>query len=398
MTGRSSWTQLVRLRPAPHCRTPILAYSLKISPEQHFLNWQQDPQSNWLARIVVPEKTDHLTVTVDLTAELNVINPFDFFWSRKPRSFRSPTRPKCWKTSNLLSEGEGRPRFQAYLAAVPRLEKPTTGFLFDLNAQLQRDINYLIRMEPGIQTPDQTLETRAGSCRDSAWLLVQLLRHLGIAARFASGYLIQLKADQKSLDGPSGAEQDFTDLHAWCEVYLPGAGWVGLDPTSGLFAGEGHIPLACAANPTHAAPISGALEDCEVTFEFEMSIKRVVEPPRVTKPYSDTQWRAIDKLGDRIDTLLKDGDVRLTMGGEPTFVSIDGHGRRRMDHGGGGTRQARAGRHADPSAPRPLRAGRLPALRPGQVVSRREPAALGLRPLLARRRRALVARPGAHRA
>ncbi len=316
--------QIVRLRPAPHCRTPILSYGLTVSPGEHFLNWQQDPQSNWLARIVVPEKTEHLTVTVDLTAELNVINPFDFFLEPEAEVFPFAYPAELLEDLKpFFQKATVGPRFEAYLAAIPRTEKPTTGFLFDINARLQRDISYLIRMEPGIQTPDETLEMRAGSCRDSAWLLVQLLRHLGVAARFASGYLVQLKADQKSLDGPSGTEQDFTDLHAWCEVYLPGAGWVGLDPTSGLFAGEGHIPLACAANPTHAAPITGSLDECEVSFEFEMSITRVVEPPRVTKPYTDEQWRAIDTLGDKIDVLLKDGDVRLTMGGEPTFVSID---------------------------------------------------------------------------
>jgi uncharacterized protein (DUF2126 family)/transglutaminase-like putative cysteine protease len=316
--------QVVRLRPAPHCRTPILAYSLTVSPKEHFLNWQQDPQSNWLARIVVPEKTDHLTVTVDLTVELNVLNPFDFFLEPEAENFPFTYSPEVLEDLKpYLSKVDQGARFKAYLASIPRDEMPTTSFLFALNAKVQKDISYLIRMEPGIQTPDKTLETAAGSCRDSAWLLVQLLRHLGLAARFASGYLIQLKPDVKSLDGPSGAEQDFTDLHAWCEVYLPGAGWVGLDPTSGLFAGEGHIPLACAANPTHAAPISGALEECDVTFEFDMSIKRVVEPPRVTKPYTPQQWDAIDRLGDQIDVLLKDGDVRLTMGGEPTFVSID---------------------------------------------------------------------------
>ncbi len=315
--------QIVRLRPAPHCRTPILSYGLAISPGEHFLNWQQDPQSNWLGRVVVPEKTEYLTVTVDLTAELNVINPFDFFLEPEAEVFPFKYPAELLEDlSPFFQKAKAGERFDAYLASVPRIEKPTTGFLFDLNAKLQDDISYLIRMEPGIQTPDETLESRAGSCRDSAWLLVQLLRHLGLAARFASGYLVQLKPDQKSLDGPSGAEQDFTDLHAWCEVYLPGAGWVGLDPTSGLFAGEGHIPLACTANPTNAAPITGSLDECEVSFEFEMSITRVAEPPRVTKPYSDEQWRAIDKLGDHIDRLLHEGDVRLTMGGEPTFVSI----------------------------------------------------------------------------
>src|SRR5258706_5344068 len=240
--------QVIRLRPAPHCRTPIVAYGLQVSPSNHFVNWQQDPQSNWLARVVVPEPTDHLTVTVDLTAELNVINPFDFFLEPEAERFPFTYGPElAAELRPYFQCAEGGTLFHNYLAAIPRVEQPTTGFLFELNAQLQRDISYLIRMEPGIQTLDHTLESQAGSCRDSAWLQVQLLRHLGLAARFASGYLVQLKPDVKSLDGPSGPEEDFTDLHAWCEVYLPGAGWVGLDPTSGLFAGEGHIPLACAA-------------------------------------------------------------------------------------------------------------------------------------------------------
>jgi uncharacterized protein (DUF2126 family)/transglutaminase-like putative cysteine protease len=316
--------QTVRLRPAPHCRTKILAYDLTVAPKTHFLNWQQDPQSNWLAHIMVPEKTDHFTVGVDLTVELNVINPFDFFLEPEAEHFPFAYTPELKaELEPYLRIRDCGSRFDAYVASLPRERKQTTAFLFDLNARLAREVSYLIRMEPGIQTPDETLTKGSGSCRDSAWLLVQILRHLGLAARFASGYLIQLKPDVKSLDGPSGAAQDFTDLHAWCEVYLPGAGWVGLDPTSGLFAGEGHIPLACAANPTQAAPITGGVENSEVLFDFEMSIQRVVEPPRVTKPYNEEQWAEIEHLGDRVDQILKTHDVRLTMGGEPTFVSID---------------------------------------------------------------------------
>jgi len=174
-----------------------------------------------------------------------------------------------------------------------------------------------------VQSPDETLNNLSGSCRDSGWLLVQLLRHFGLAARFVSGYLIQLAPDVKSLDGPSGTEIDFTDLHAWCEVYLPGAGWIGFDPTSGLLAGEGHIPLSCTPEPSSAAPVTGAVDNCDSKLHHEMKVTRIYESPRVTKPYTEEQWQEIEKLGHAIDADLNKHDVRLTMGGEPTFVSID---------------------------------------------------------------------------
>ena len=318
----------VRLRPAAHCRTPIESYSLTVKPEKHFLNWQQDPYGNWLARLVFPEKTRELSITVDLVAEMTVINPFDFFIEQYAERYPFAYTPENQR--ELAAYLDVDPPGTLLLAWIEDarktiLNKPiiTIDFIIALNMRLQRDIKYLIRMEPGVQTPEKTLESRMGSCRDSGWLLVQILRHFGIAARFASGYLIQLVADQKGLDGPSGTDKDFTDLHAWAEAYLPGAGWVGLDPTSGLLAGEGHIPLACAAIPTSAAPVSGFTDVCESTLDFEMSITRIHEDPRVTKPYSDLQWSAIRALGEAVDRELAAGDVRLTMGGEPTFVSID---------------------------------------------------------------------------
>ncbi len=316
--------QVVRLRPAPHSRTPILAYSLKVTPDQHFINWQQDPQGNYLARLVFPEKTREFRIEVDLVAAMSVINPFDFFpesYAEKfPFKYEAGLREELLPFLHTLPP---TPLVRRLLDTIPGEPMNSVDFLVDINRRVQQVVSYVIRLEPGVQSPEETLELGSGSCRDSAWLLVEVLRQLGLAARFVSGYLIQLVPDVKSLDGPSGTDVDFTDLHAWCEVFLPGAGWIGLDPTSGLFAGEGHIPVACSPQPSSASPITGFSEECECVFEHSMKIERVWEAPRVTKPYSDEQWTLIESLGHHIDADLAHGDVRLTMGGEPTFVAID---------------------------------------------------------------------------
>jgi uncharacterized protein (DUF2126 family)/transglutaminase-like putative cysteine protease len=324
----SLWPHEIRLRPAAHSRTPILSYSLSVEPAGHFLNWQQDPYGNWVARLVFPEKAEALKITVDLVADMTVINPFDFFMDEFAGHFpfAYPDGMKR-ELGPYLEADPATPLLANWLDRTKRelLNKPlrTIDMLVGINQRLKNDIGYIVRLEAGVQTPEQTLELKRGSCRDSAWLLVQALRHLGLAARFASGYLIQMKADVKALDGPSGTEHDFTDLHAWAEVYIPGAGWIGLDPTSGLLAGEGHIPLACTALPSSAAPVIGATEICETHFDFSMQVTRIHEDPRVTLPYTGAQWQAILDLGHQVDAELQEHDVRLTMGGEPTFVSID---------------------------------------------------------------------------
>lgn len=336
---------IVRLRPAPHCRTKILSYSLKVSPKKHFINWQQDIYSNYLARLVFPEKTTELVVEIDLVAELSVINPFNFFLEESVQFY--PLKEDPEQARDLVIYRETLPMTTAlktYLDEIhqklilpKQLLRDVTAdgedhaenrlrvidLLVAVNQKLQEDIQYLIRLEPGVQTPEETLTLRSGSCRDSSWLLVQVLRHLGFAARFVSGYLIQLTPDVKSLDGPSGTDHDFTDLHAWVEVYLAGAGWIGLDPTSGLLAAEGHLPLACTPEPSFAAPISGLIDQCEVEFDHHMQVTRIYEAPRVTKPYSEIQWSQIEQLGHQVDHVLETEDIRLTMGGEPTFVGLD---------------------------------------------------------------------------
>lgn len=318
----------VRLRPAPHARTPILSYSLTVIPEQHFINWQQDPYGNYIGRVVFPELTDVLEFTVDLVADMTVINPFDFFLEDYAQHFPfAYPEPLKTELGPYLQGKEQDPAVAKWIASARRdivqKDMMTNDFLVAVNQRLQGDIGYLVRMEPGVQTPAETLKLCSGSCRDSGWLLVHILRGMGLAARFVSGYLIQLKADQASLDGPSGTEVDFTDLHAWAEVYIPGAGWIGLDPTSGMLAGEGHIPLACTAMPSSAAPVSGFTDVAEVEFHHVMTVTRIHEDPRVTKPYAEEDWQKIDALGQQVDADLRVLDVRLTQGGEPTFVSID---------------------------------------------------------------------------
>ncbi|UXX78628.1 transglutaminase family protein [Reichenbachiella carrageenanivorans] len=316
--------QVIRLRPAPHTRTPVVGYSIKIYPENHFINWQQDPFGNYLARIVFPDQIKEFRVDVEVIIEMKVINPFDFFMEESadkfPFSYHTDLKKEL---APYLEVSETGPQLEQWVEEIKSFYGlNTVDFLVSVNQKLYQQIAYTIRLETGIQSPDETLTKALGSCRDSAWVLVQALRHLGLATRFVSGYLVQLKPDKKSVDGASGPEEDFTDLHAWCEVYIPGAGWIGLDSTSGLFAGEGHIPLCCTPEPASASPITGFTTPAEVKFSYANQVFRIHEDPRITKPYSDDEWQRIHALGEFVEDKLHRNDVRLTMGGEPTVVSI----------------------------------------------------------------------------
>ncbi|OHV75477.1 DUF2126 domain-containing protein [Ensifer sp. LCM 4579] len=319
--------QIIRLKPAAHSKTRVISHSLKVSPASHFVNLQQDPYGNYLARYVFPDPVTELKIEVDLVADMTVYNPFDFFVEEEAQHW--PFRYAEDLSDDLkiyMTPDPIGPKLSAFMETIDRSRQPTVDMIVALNMRLQKEIGYVIRMEPGVQTPEETLGLARGSCRDSSWLLVQILRNLGFAARFVSGYLIQLTPDLKALDGPSGTEYDFTDLHAWAEAYIPGAGWIGLDPTSGLLTGESHIPLAATPHYRNAAPISGGFfgdPETKSDFAFDMKIARVAEHPRITRPFSDESWQALNAVGEEVDRVLAENDVRLTMGGEPTFVSID---------------------------------------------------------------------------
>ncbi|RRA47424.1 transglutaminase family protein [Acidipila sp. EB88] len=329
--------QVVQLRPTPHCRTPILNYSLTVHPSGHILRWQLDPHANYLARLIFPEKTTEFCVDVDLVADLTPVNPFDFFlepgYENFPFRYSAELARDLEPFSRVTTTS---PEVSAFLRLLPSTPQSTVSFLVDLNQRVRQAVRYTVRLEHGVQSAEETLSLGSGSCRDSSWLLVQLCRQLGFAARFVSGYLIQLA----STGGPL---QDSADLHAWAEVFLPGAGWIGMDPTSGLFTAEGHIPLVCTPTAAQAAPIGGTVEPAGTTFDFVMSVRRLEEAPgtvveteepqtvpetaqesrTLAQPFSDPEWSAIREVAHAVDRRLVEQDVRLTMGGEPTFVGID---------------------------------------------------------------------------
>jgi uncharacterized protein (DUF2126 family)/transglutaminase-like putative cysteine protease len=316
--------QVIRLRPAPHGRTPILDYSLSVTPVGALVNWTLDPYNNHLARILFPEKTSEFVVDVELVAELAPFNPFDFFLEPGAEDYPFEYSPELARDLEPYRSAEAAsPLLQSFLREFSRDKRGTISFMVDVNRRVRDEIAYVTRLDPGVQTCEQTLETRQGSCRDSAWLLVQIFRHLGIAARFVSGYLIQLALDEATAESGPGVQSDSAAFHAWVEAFLPGAGWIGMDPTSGLFAGEGHIPLVCTPNVSKAAPIEGTVEPARVDFDYSMSIRRLNDEPRSTRPFTEEDWLRVDQVAHSVDTELATQDVRLTMGGEPTFVGLD---------------------------------------------------------------------------
>lgn len=267
--------QVIRLRPAPGCRTPVSNYSLQVFPLPHHLHWVQDPQGNLLARVVFPQPVQEFRIEVNLVVDLAPSNPFDFFVEQSAESFPFTYAAEQHEELQpfLTHAGPGL-LLAEFLAGLDRTPRGTVDTLVELNRRVAESVRYVVRMEPGVQDPEETLRLGSGSCRDSAWLLVHCLRQLGVAARFVSGYLIQLHPDAQQQRGATG-----TELHAWADAFIPGAGWIGFDATSGLLAGEGHVPLCATPRSGNAAPVSGTHEPCEVDFSHEVRVTGRVDTP-----------------------------------------------------------------------------------------------------------------------
>ena len=274
--------QTIRLRPAPHTRTPVLSYSLKVTPANHFVNWQQDPQGNWLARYVFPEKTTELKFEVDFTAQMTVVNPFDFFVEPYADSFPFEySKDLKTELAPYLETIKPDRLFAKFLDAIPPEAPNTVNFLVDLNRELQKHVRYIIRMEPGVQTPEETLSSAAGSCRDSAWLLIQTFRHLGLAARFVSGYIYS--------GSPKAQHKGGGHTHAWTRVYLPDCGWTDFDPTNGIVGNADLIRTACVVDPVQATPLYGSWSGLKRDFlGMDVDVMIQVEASGVELPVERT--------------------------------------------------------------------------------------------------------------
>ena len=279
--------QLIRLRPAAHCLTEIQRYVLTVLPTEHLIHWQQDPFNNYVARVIFPEEITELSLQVDITANIVPINPYDFYIedyaSQGPFSYSDDLKldlapylaaysTPYLKASNSVTE-KPTATVQAFFEQFDPASLGTVDFLVALNQGVYQSVRYIERLEQGVQSSDTTLSLGSGSCRDSAVLLLEAFRYFGLAARFVSGYSIQLA--ENSTPSSTHIAQDATDLHAWAEVFIPGAGWVGFDPSSGLLAGAGYIPLCCTRDPASAAPISGKAGACKTQLFFENTVTRL---------------------------------------------------------------------------------------------------------------------------
>ncbi len=240
--------QQILLRPREHHHVRVQRFHLAVEPEAR-LCWVRDHHDNCVAWAYFRERANELDVRAEIEVETFERNPFDFIL--RPDAVRHPFHYAPAEAAVLapfLEETGGRihPLLAWLRTIVPQLSEDMLELLAQLNRALGEHVGFRARLEPRVQPPEETIRRRSGTCRDLAVLMMHVCRALGIAARYVTGY-------RRDVAHPAGG-----GLHAWTEVFLPGAGWRGFDAAHALAVDDQYVPVAVGGGPENLFPVSGA--------------------------------------------------------------------------------------------------------------------------------------------
>lgn len=255
----------LRLKPQESDVCDTLSYTLDVSPPCS-VYWSEDIIGNHVAKCIFSTPSDILDIRTVLEVSLGEKNPFAFIVDEYAENYPFAYRP--YEQNGLqyyLQVQEQGELFTQWVARFSPLSMYVVSMLREVANAIAMEIRYEKRHEPGYLPAEQTLAEKQGSCRDTAWLLMQTLRALGLASRFVSGYLLQPEDDVPDVD---------IEYHAWVECYIPGAGWVGIDATSGLFTAEHHIALASDAFPENTAAVIGTTSPAISVLDYKLTCKK----------------------------------------------------------------------------------------------------------------------------
>jgi uncharacterized protein (DUF2126 family)/transglutaminase-like putative cysteine protease len=273
------------------------------------IQYRRDLFDNLVANCFFPQPAETLEVRVQLEVELWPRNPFHFLLA--PHAIEMPFQYQEDENNILAPFRLVAPEEDADTEGLWRLSgrQNTVEALVDLVSTLHHEIAYETRVEGEARLPARVLELRSGACRDTTLLCATILRKNGLAARVVSGFLCEFHVDVKDRRAESG-------LHAWVEAYLPGGGWVGLDPTNGTFCDHRFIPAAVGAKMLDIAPVSGSYfgeERVPGRFDSHLDLSLMTE-------------KDLSKIAAHVEQTLAAEKISLTMGGEPTYIPTNPEG------------------------------------------------------------------------
>ena len=240
----------LRLIPRGDVFTHLLRVNFETNPDAQ-VRFGRDVFDNCVATCTYAEPADELRFELELDLALAEKNPFDFMLTSEAATLPFSYAPELRQVLAPFQKNNTHEPLEIPCWKLPRADapQPTVAALVELNERLHECVGYERREEGPARSPAETLQIGKGACRDVAVLLAAILRRCGLAARLTSGYLREADAESKRAEG---------SLHAWTEVYLPGAGWVGMDPTNGIFCNHNFIAAAVGIEPGDVTPIDGS--------------------------------------------------------------------------------------------------------------------------------------------